>query len=757
VRIVRTAEGTVWGSITYPDYEYYRDHTRVFSGFAAYDGSATPFMVRAGEEQMQVDGGFATGNLFAVLGLAPAAGRFFVPDEDTRGSTAQVAVISWALAHQLFDGAERAVGQPVVLNGRRFTVIGVTPERFRGVGVADTRRDIWLPVWTRPQVLGRSIADMVRTPNHVHAFLVGIGRLAPGVTVDAARANLGALAAQLAQSYADNARAGVAVLTHFALGATARASVITVVRLLFGVAGVVLLIACANLANLLLARGAARTKEIGIRLAVGASRAQVVRQLLAESALLALVGGAAGVLAAAWTVDAIAALMPVRATDGVLTMDGRVLAFALVLSLATVLAFGVIPALRAARTDIAPVLGAAQGRSTGRSRTRSALVVLQVALSFVLLVGAGLFVRSLRRITGTELGFDHANTLVVSLGLRAHGYTDSSGARFYRALLDRARTIPGVSSATYGSVVPLSGASRMGGVVGEGSALTLPPGETMFDTYENVVAPDYFRTLGTPLVAGREFTERDDASAPRVVIVNETFARRFWPGGNAVGRRIRTEETGPWMEVVGVVRDAAYEEVGETPHAVLYEPLYQRYDPRMKLFLRAAGEAAALAEPARAAVRAIDPNLPVADVRLFSDVFDQSVLRYRTNATLVTLFGALAVVLAAVGLYGVISFVVAQGTREIGVRVALGASRRDVLRHVVGGGMALALAGMALGAAGALAASRLVAGLLFGVTPTDPTSFIAVATVLAAVSLVASWLPAARAARVDPMVALRSE
>ena len=774
VRVSRVdAEGTK-DAVAYPDYVYYRDGNRVFTGLAAYEADATPLMLRAGDEVEQVDGTFVSGNFFTVLGVRPVVGRGFAAGEDAPGTTERAVVISHRLWERRFGGTPDVVGQGITLNGQPFTVVGVTPAEFRGAGLDDQPVDAWIPIWSQPALLGRTTEALERRENFIWTWLTVVGRLKPGVTADEAGANLAALSAQLAATYPDNAKVGTAVTADFALDPGRRAALVNMARLVAGIAFVVLLIACANLANLLLARLSARGRELGVRRAFGATRGDIVRQLLTESVLLALAGALGGLLVAAWTTDAIIALLPYTFTAEV-RPDARVVGAAVLLAIVTGVLAGVAPALRSSDVELTPELKRGGAAIEGRSRLRSALVVTQVALSFMLLVGAGLFVRSVQRVRNVALGFETTGSLTAALDLRPHGYDSVTGPAFYRRLLERASALPGVRSATLTYIVPLSGADMSGSLNVEGvestfssdsralaaAALAAAQGKPVTEgppvVSFNIVGPGYFRTLGIPLTRGRDYTPRDDARAPAVVVVNEAFARRFWPNQDPVGKRIRRGPESPWLQVVGVARDGRYRRATDEPEPYVFIPFLQRPEPQMRLLLRTAGDPAAFAPRVRELVQELDPNVTVGTVRTMEEVFGRSVRRFTTNATLVGALGTLALLLAAVGLYGVMAYTVTQRTREIGLRMALGARSADVLRRVTGQGARLALVGMVLGAAGAYALSRVLERFLYGVTAKDAPAFALAAAVLGAAALLASYLPARRASRVDPMVALRGE
>ncbi|HEX5724089.1 MAG TPA: ABC transporter permease [Longimicrobiaceae bacterium] len=692
-------------------------------------------------------------NYFRLLGVAPGRGRAFTAAGT--GAPALEAVLGHDLWRTRFAADPAVVGKPVRLNGQVFTVVGVAPEGFRGL-VRGADPALWVPVTAQPLLTPGS--DYVNDPGISWLFVAG--RLAPGVTHAQAAERLNA--AMRARDAAGEVPADWRMLAEpgshgfgYLLSGTERP-----LWLLLGAVGFVLLIACANVANLLLARTAARRRELAVRASLGAGRGRLARQLLTETVLLALAGGAVGVLMAFWTTNVLAGFRP-PAGESVRLDTGPslpVLAFCLGLALLTGTVLGAVAALRAGRGDLVPALKAQPGSDGGgRIGVRGVLVATQVALAVVLLVGAGLFLRSLRNLQAVDPGFGARNVLLASVDLESAGYDAERGRAFYDRLLEAVRGLPGVEGATLArTVTPQPGGSRYDGMEVEGYVPA--EGEVVgFDV--NVVGAGYFETLDVPLLRGRGFTAADREGAPRVMVVNETMARRYWPGADPLGRYVRlgTESTAPRLQVVGVARDGKYRGLREEPTTNAYFPLAQAFRPSMTLLVRARGEPAALAGAVRAEVRVLDPSLAVFDVRTLREHLGQAMSQERMAATLVTGFGSLALLLAAVGVFGVLAYWVAQRSREIGIRMALGASRRGVLRLVLGRGMAFVAAGLAAGIAAAFALTRLAGSLLYGVSPTDPATFAAVAAVLGGVALLAGWLPAARAARVDPMVALRQE
>ncbi|MCA1817263.1 MAG: ABC transporter permease [Acidobacteria bacterium] len=774
---------TPYNVASYPDYVDLRDRNRSFAGLAAFSPIGVS-MTEAGEPD-SVSGLIVAGNYFDLLGVRAERGRTFQPEEDKIGAAAPVVVISHALWRSRFGGDESVVGRKLLLNGQPFTVIGVAPAGFDGAQVGRTN-DIYVPMAMQAVVRpprggysGEMNPDLLskRGPR----WLDMVGRLKPGVTPAQAQVEMSALAAQLAAAYPDTNKDVTAAVTPMSQGDPGeRGRLVSVATLLLAVVGLVLLIACANVANLLLARAAGRRKEISIRLALGASRARLVRQLLTESVLLSVAGGALGLLIAFWLADALKMYSPPANLFDVafdFSLDRSVLAFTLVLSVLTGVVFGIAPALASSRPDLVAalkdetVLVAGQGSAFARRFSlRNLLVVAQVALSLVLLVGAGLFLRSLRSAQRIDLGFEPEDVMTMPLQINLLRYTKAQGQDFYRRVLERVEAIPGVESATMTRTPPLSGASRQSSVIVEGqqqspdrvsSSETTGGGAVEVSentTLSSPVARRYFETLKIPLLRGRDFGEADREGAPGVAVVNETFVARYLGGQDPVGRRISLSgEKGPWLEIVGLVRDGKYVTVGEEPAPFVYQPLAQRHETGMTLLVRTSGDPARFVSQVRERVHSVEPNLPLNASRTMTELLAMSLFPARMGAILLGCFGLLALLLASVGLYGVMSYSVSRRTREIGIRMALGAESGSVLRLVLREGMTLVAVGVAVGLVAALAATRLLAGFLYGVSTTDPAAFAAVAALLALVALVASLIPARRAARIDPMVALRYE
>jgi macrolide transport system ATP-binding/permease protein len=734
-------------SFSYPDFIDIRSaRLEGLDDVIAFRGVA--MNLRGDGEPVRLWGEMVTPNFFDVLRITPVLGRGFTEAEGTTNGREAVAVLSYAAWHKHFTGDPAIVGRNITLNGRPFTVIGIAPEGFRGTMIG-LSLDVFVPI-----TMQRAFMSGDRLPQRGTAFLQVYGRLAPDATMQQAHVSLDVAAARLWSDHRENDRRGIATEPVWRDGAAGL--LLPVMTTLMAVVGVVLLIACANLAGLMLARAAGRQREVAVRLAVGASRGRVVRQFLVESTLLAGLGGVAGILLARWTSGLLMALIP--ATPFPVRFDAsvspRVVFFSLAVTFVAAVAFGLLPALRASRPDVGAALKDAATAVSGgaaRTRLRHSLVVAQVALSLLLLVCAALFVRGLAHASRVDPGFAMRDGVIAAVDLLPNGYDEASGSAFHRELLARVSALPGVASASIAYSMPLdiSGGSDMGIDI---DGYQPSPGEEVGAAY-NRVGPRYFETMGIAMVAGRPIDDRDVDGRQLSVVVNETMAKKYWGGTNAVGRVIRFG-SGPAV-IVGIARDGKYRQLNEAPRNFLYVPIAQYFRHDALLIVKTVGDAAPVIPMLQAQVRGLDPNLPLFDVRTVGEHMKMSVFIPRMAGVILTVFGALALLLAVVGLYSVVAFGVAQRTREIGVRVALGASRGSVVRLVLRQGLKLTAIGLVIGLAFAAAAAQALRSQLMGVAPTDLASFAGTAILLLAVALIACALPALRAARLDPVRALR--
>jgi predicted permease len=744
-------------AFSYLNYLDFRDRNEVFTGLLL--SRFAPMSLSHQGNNERIWGYLVSGNYFDVLGVGAARGRTFLPEEDRTRLSNPVVVVSHGCWQRRFGGDPALVGKSIILNGHSFTVIGIAPEGFFGTEIAYTP-EVWVPLmmqeWIEP---GNDYLDKRNAQN-----LFATGRLKPGVSRAQAEASLNLLAQQLGEEYPDTNEGQTIILTPPGLiHPILRGPVISFTGALMAAVGLILLIACANLANLLLARATERRKEIAVRLALGASRLRLIRQLLTESLLLSFAGGALGFLLAFWTVDLVARFKP--QIDFPLTIDlktdARVFAFSLLVSLLTGMLFGLVPALQSTKTELVPALKDATSQgSYRRSRLRSGLVIAQVALSLILLIAAGLVVRTLQHLQKMGPGFDPENALMMSVDLGLQGYDKTRGQQFYRQVTERVQSLPGAQSVSLANFIPLSLNYNSISVYVEGQEPVR--GANVPTVMDATVGLNYFSTMGIPLVAGRDFGEQDNENAPLVAIVNETFARRFFPGPNpvegALGKRFSYKSAGgPFAQIVGIARDGKYFSIGEDQRPFIYFSLLQNYESSAILLVRTSSDSKAMIGSIRNEVLKLDSNLPVYDVRTLTEHMGLSLFPARIAAALLGAFGLLALSLAAIGIYGVMSYTVAQRTHEIGIRMALGAQPRDVLRLIVRQGMTLAVIGLVIGLFGALTLTRLMSSLLYGVSATDASTYFFISLLLAIVVLAACYVPARRATKVDPMVALRYE
>jgi predicted permease len=752
-----------YATSSFPDYTDFRDQADLFSGMAAFSDSVA-INLGVGDGAERIQGSVVTGNYFSVLGVKPLMGRTLLPEDD-RPESPPAALLSHELWQNRFASDLNIIGKNVSLNSQSFTVVGVAPEDFKGVRL-ESAPALWVPMATMAQIQRAPATILTRRGSR---WLGIIGRLAPGATAEQAQAQIQTIAAQLATAYPDTnlgtlqqpdqPRPMSVVPASIAMvNPNTREETANFVRVLMLVVGVVLVIACANVANLLLARARGRQKEIAVRLALGASRLRIIRQMLTESVFLSLVGGAAGLLVAVWLTELLSSFDQLSSFAALeINVDNRVLVFTLLVSILTGILFGLAPALQASRPDLVPALKDTQGREGSRQRRfglRSLLVIFQVVLSMVLLIAAGLFLRSLQKAYTTDLGFTVDNALLATVDLSAQGYNEAQGREFYRELLERIEALPGVESASMAAYIPVNAAGSRDNVAVEGYEPRA--GEDM-ELNVNTVERGYFEAMGIQIQAGRAFTEQD-RSSPQKVVINEAMAEHFWPGQQVVGRRIRLGDAkSPNLEVIGVARTGKYRSFREQPLSYIYLPYDYQYRSRMTLLIRATGDPGAILPGVRSEVQRLNKNVPLYGVRTLTEHLGVTLARERMIATLVGLFGLLALALAAVGIYGLMAYSVAERIREIGIRMALGAQKRDILLLVLGHSLLLSGIGLGVGLVFTLVFTQLISSLLYETSPTDSLSFVTAALTLTGVMLLASYIPARRATKVDPMVALRYE
>ena len=727
---------------SYPNYMDFKQQNQVYEDMAAFNNRS--FNLTGAGEPVRVVGVWTTASMFSVLGVEPVLGRSFTEEEEEPGKDL-VVVLSDGLWRSRFAADAGIVGQPVNMNGVNRTVVGVMPASFT---FPEKGTEVWIPLALTPQRKQARFAISYKA----------VGRLKPGITIEQARADMGAIAKQLDDQYSKSGY-GINLIP---LNDQETSKVRPALLILLGAVAFVLLIASANVANLLLARAAMREKEIAIRLALGAGRSRIVRQLLTESGLLALVGGGAGLLLAVGGLRALVALSPadIPRLDQT-SIDGKVLAFTLGVSLLTGFVFGLVPALQASRADLNDSLKDGGRGSTGirGGKVRSLLVVAEVAMSLVLLVGAGLLIRSFMRLQQFDLGFNPDNLLTMRIQLPGTKYREGKQvAAFFQQLLQRIENTPGVRSVGAIASIFLTDTPNSTNFSIEGKPV--PVGADAIEVPLDAVSPGYFRVMGIPLLSGREFDDRDVEGATPVVIINQTFANRFFSGEDPIGKRFvygQPAPNNPWMTIVGIVGDMRRTGFDRPVRPETFLPEAQAQDNALTIVARTEGDPASFATALRSEVWAIDRDQSVFSIKTMDATLSEMMSQRRFNMLLLGLFAAVALILAAVGIYGVISYSVTQRTHEIGIRMALGAGSSDVLKLVIGQGMLLVMIGVAAGLIFALLLTRLMSTLLYGVSATDPLTFAALSLTLTGVALVACFVPARRAMKVDPMIALRYE
>jgi putative ABC transport system permease protein len=754
-------------SVSYPNFEDWRRETRTMEGMAAFRSNG--LILTGGSEPERLTAREVSHNFFTLLGTAPSIGRTFLPGEDKPGGE-RAAILSHGLWQRRFGGDPSIVGRPLTLSDESYTVVGVLPQEFEWQAPVD----IWVPIG-----LGAGAGTMQNRGNHPGIYVLGL--LKPNVTVEQARADMRDIVGRLAQQYPNEVNPNS--FTVNTLQNRATEDIRAALWVLMAAVGFVLLIACANVANLLLARAASRSKEIAIRAAMGAGRGRIVRQLLTESLLLAVAGGLTGLLLASWGLEALLAVIPEevpRLLVANVGLDARVVLFTLGVSVLTGLLFGLAPAIQISKTDLNESLkeGGRTGSAGGRHFVRNALVVAEVALSLLLLVGAGLLVKSFLNLRDSDLGFDPQNVLTARVALPEKRYRENAQIEnFYKAVEQRVRALPGVEGVGLVNGLPMNGGIETTITVEGHEASSTPAADQAPVAVNMVVSPGYFGAMNIAVVEGRGFTEQDREGSPRVAVVDETLAKRFFPAGSAVGRRLRyggpSAEGMHWFEIVGVAKHVKHYGPDEEGRVEVYRPYTQfvlpadhptlrgqplTYPRGMSIAVRTSGDPAALAPALRNAVLEIDRDQPLAFVQTMDRIVGSTIAPQRFATWMLGLFAASALLLAALGIYGVMAYSVTQRTHEIGLRMALGAERRDVLRMIVGQGMRLTLLGVGIGLVGAFVVVRYgLTSLLYGVEASDPLTYGGVALVLSAVALVSCLFPARRATKVDPMVALRYE
>ena len=770
--------GSPYQTGSYQDFLIFRDQPEIFSGLAAY--SVEQFKLGGAESVEQVWGEAVSGNYFELLGVNAVRGRTFLPEEDRNPGTHPVAVISHGLWQRRFGADPAVIGQTITLNHQPLTVIGVAPPRYTGM-IRGLAVEVWIPLMMVPRMAPQY--GIARLNSRGNSWLFMVGRLRPGAALEQARARFDVISRQLQEAYPEHWREKregsdevlgkfVTVLTESEtrIHPQGHSVVYAAIALILVMINLVMLIACMNLAGLLLARALGRRREIAVRLALGAGRGRIVRQLLTESVLLALAAGAAGTLLAMWLTSLLLAFIPAL-PEGIrlsidLQIDWRVLAYTFGFSFLVGVFFGLVPALQASRPDVIATLKEGADAFAGghaQSRLRNGLIVAQVALALVLLTGVGLAARSLQNISPTRLGFETANLVVAPLTLERQ-YDRARGQQFYRQLSEQTLALPGVRKVSFVDEVPGGLLGRRRSSVGiEGYAPSA--GESMEIDY-NTIGAGYLTAMNIPLVQGRDFDERDRDGSPCVAVVNESFERRYFAAGRALGKHLTKYESPTARqscEIVGVVRDNKVQSLQKEPLPWFAFPLQQSHAARMLMLVHSEGAPESMVPAVRRAVQSLDPNIPVSDVLTLNDTFKPFLFMYRLFGIVVGACGGLAMLLASLGIYGTVSYVVAQRTREIGIRLALGANKQDILGLVIRQGMIRVVYGLGAGLLLALALTRVLASsmfgvdLLYGVSADDPLTYVLVGGVLLTVTLLACYIPARVATKVDPLVALRYE
>jgi putative ABC transport system permease protein len=757
VDVGRTQNGSGFDTVSYPNYVDFKARTTTLEDVYAYRPEPQPLSLGGRGDAERIYGTLVTGNYFTILGTRAAAGRLLTPADDTLSGPHDVVVLSHDFWRRRFASDPSIVGQTLTLNGTAFGVVGIAPPGFRGTTIL--KPDVWIPLSSIAEASPRLNTRLFSERRSV--WLVLGARLKPGVTGAQANAELFSIGTALEREFPEANRGKNFLTAPMAVVPGYVNTVAMFLGLLMVIVGLVLLIACANVAGMLLARAAARRREIAVRLAIGAGRGRLIRQLLTETVVLFAAGAALGLLLTRALTSLLISILPPLPFPIALDVptDWRVVGFALALSFVAAVLSGLAPALQASRSDLVPALKA-DGLDGGpsRLRLRNAFVIGQVTLALVLVIAAGLFLRALQQASHIDPGFDQNKVDVVALDLSLGGYADATGRAFLRDLLERARTLPGIESVTAAADLPLDG-DRMGfgGITVPG--VQPPNGQTAFGPDWNTVEPGHFTTLRMRLVRGRDFTDADTATAPGVAIINEAFAKQLWPGQDPIGRQMMTDDDGPRkrpLQVVGLTADARLVSLGTPAEPFIYVPFAQQYVSRVAVLVRTTDGHNSVPQ-IRDAIRGLNPNLPIIESLPLTQVTAIGLVPQRIAAAVAGSLGIVGLLLAAIGIYGVTAYAVSRRTREIGIRIALGADRSAVIRLVLQQGLLLASIGVTIGVAIAAVGSRLVESLLFGVRGLDPVTFGVACVLFAAVTLVASYVPARRASTVDPMVALRNE
>jgi predicted permease len=793
-RLAYVLEGTLqepYQTTSYLNYVDMRDGNDVFANLAAY--SQQPIFLTNGMRTEQVSAEVVTGNYFSALEVNPAAGRAIVPSDDQAANPQLVAVVSNHFWKSRLGGEQSAVGKQITLNNQSFTVVGVAPDAFKGTAGA-LATDVWVPLTAWAMVIQSAEANKAAPAgtdaagkasaaapangqksaadtdadaeleekggdtrlNRGHAWLSVIGRTKPGVTTERAQAVMTTIANRLQQSYGETKdQKKVTIVPVTELHPRARMETVPIASLALGGAFTVLLIACVNVASLLLSRATVRRREIAIRLALGSSRNRLIQQLLTESILLALLGGVVGLLLSMWASDLLLAFIPPAYAHFIpdFGINSWVVGFTFVVSLVTGIIFGLAPALNASKTDLIHAMKDSAASSSGGSKfkLRNLLVVFQIAISLVLLVAAGLFVRSLWNGQAAGDNFKSDQVLLLSLAPRDFGYNTRIDKEYARQLVERVANVPGVQAATLANSLPFDMGSR-------GMPLYVEGRDTKYEVNQTLIAPRYFETFNIPLARGRDFTDRDDPAAPKVAIISESMARQFWPNQNPIGQRLRTAfPQNPLIEIVGVAKDSRDSTRNEGVLPDLYLPVYQKFESELNLIVRSAGRPAGLIEPIKREVESLGKRLPIYDFKMLEEMANLQLLPVQVAAAVSGFFGLLGLIVATVGIYGITAYSFSQRTREIGIRMALGARERDIIKLIIKQGLVLSLVGIAVGVVLALIVTPFISLLLYGISPADPLTYGLIALFLTLVATVASYIPARRASSINPMDALRYE